>query len=855
MHPHANTVVMSIVKYTVRFLALLCGLLAAPLVLHAQQQALPPVLVGPYDGSDVVDQLVVWTWFMQPTTSDGTAVTCELRCVELFDGQTPEEAFRSNPAVLVRSNLTSSAWQTNLAARNFRPGHRYAWRITAFARGRIVSESEIWRFTYAQPTDPDVLRSVVEAANARMQEGVDGAGSVDLYEAGTSQTPGEVSATVTSGRDIPTGEDISVTAGDPITQADPATAGDPGTSGDPTPAAPSEASAVRPLRVRGHSRLTAETANRRGLLSENPARFARLQLDPRIEFFNAPFDFSAIVTTEENIRKSTLNRGSLGFRSDSRDMRVLVTQHIDRRIEELEQQRAALVADSLREFMLLDTAEFDARIEELRELRSAEPESQIESLRSLGVLDASESALLDVPEVGFGAVVPRYSDLFFSNVTVTGGSALINPGHLLVGATIGKLQRTIALEQFSLAPLAENPELGEPLFFRNVYAGRLGYGRRSGDHVLVSAMYADDDEQSRILADLLDSTATQLARQENHVLGLSGRWELAEAGLVLDGEVNTSLTYGDPLGGTFINRSMPTSLARVFGRGTIGDGAMADVSYAARGIWRFDREGGRVFGGVRFVGPGYRSVGTAALRSDVISYDGGYEHLLMDRTLRLNGTVGRELSGFVDGRAMRTIIDKLGASIDLRLPRLPTVGLSYVVNVQKLVPFSDSLVDLYARIDQIGLSSTWSHRVGAERAMTSLLVNMQQGNSSDSVGIFQSIVAMLSTRIVFRAPFSVFVSLSRSHTVTHEETDAAAVHSADLAVTWMPAAAWSSTLGLRGSIEKDRDLFGFFIETQLDLGEHFTLQLRGERNVSADVLVPESGFAENIARFITVMRF
>lgn len=830
----------------VLFFSLLLLAAAAP-ALHAQQQALPPVLVGPYDGSDVVDQLVVWTWFMQPTTSDGAPVTCELRCVELFDGQTPEEAFRSNPAVLVRSNLTSSAWQTNLAARSFQPGHRYVWRITAFARGRIVSESEIWRFTYAQPTQPGVLRSAVEAANARMQEGVDGSAAGTEYEADTDRSAGRDASDPAR-----TGEAADAASID----AQPAGTSDADASagGAQTDAVATEASAPAALRVRGRTRLTAETANRRGVLSENPARFARLQLDPRLEIFNAPFDFSAILTTEENVRKSTLNRGALGFRSDAPAMRVLVQQRIDRSIEELEQQREALVADSLRSFMLADTAEFDRRIAELQQLESLAPEQQIATLAGLGVLDERERALLDVPEIGFGSIAPRFSDLFFQNVTVTGGSALVNPGNLLVGATFGTLERRIVLDQVSLDPLAARPELGEPQFFRTVYAGRVGFGRRTGDHVMLSALYADDDAQSSILRELLDTTGTLLVRQENYVLGLAGRWELAEAGLVLDGEVNTSLMLGDPLGATFVNRSLPTSLARVFGSDATAAGAMADVGYAARGIWRFDGGGGRVFGGMRFVGPGYRSVGTAALRSDVISYDGGYEHLLLDRALRLSGTVGRELSGFVDGRAMRTILDKLGASVDLRLPALPTLGLSYVVNVQKLVPFKDSLTDLYARIDQFGLSSTWQHRIGGMRAMTSLLGNVQKGNSSDSTGIFTSYVAMLSTRVMLAAPLSVFVMLSRSHTVTHEEVDADASHSADLALTWMPAPALSGTFGMRGTLERDRNVFGLFIEAQLDIGEQLTLQLRGERSVSADDLAPERGFAENIARFISTYR-
>jgi hypothetical protein len=141
-----------------RTLAIVILLTVAGMVqaVHAQRPAaLSPILVEPYDGRDVTDEQIVWSWFMQSSAGNGEEILCDLAVVEIIEGQTAEEAMRLNPPVILRQNLTTSTWGTSPFARALGHGRRYTWQITAKTRRgatfRIVSQSELWEFTYNDP--------------------------------------------------------------------------------------------------------------------------------------------------------------------------------------------------------------------------------------------------------------------------------------------------------------------------------------------------------------------------------------------------------------------------------------------------------------------------------------------------------------------------------------------------------------------------------------------------------------------------------------------------------------------------------------------------------------------------------
>src|SRR5688572_25541555 len=78
-------------RYVAAVSLVLIWLMPAPLLAQGSS-TLAPILVEPYDGEDVVENQIAWTWFMQSRTSDGEQIFCDLIVVEVLEGQTAEEA-------------------------------------------------------------------------------------------------------------------------------------------------------------------------------------------------------------------------------------------------------------------------------------------------------------------------------------------------------------------------------------------------------------------------------------------------------------------------------------------------------------------------------------------------------------------------------------------------------------------------------------------------------------------------------------------------------------------------------------------------------------------------------------------
>src|SRR5262249_50421280 len=141
-----------------------------------------------------------------------------------------------------------------------------------------------------------------------------------------------------------------------------------------------------------------------------------------------------------------------------------------------------------------------------------------------------------------------------------------------------------------------------------------------------TGMYARDDGQSRAILSLADSAAG-VAAQENWVFGLAGRAVGAGGRRVLDAETDASLFHRDRSGARI--EGLPDGGASgLFPGSREREGATSDWAGSLRGSLT-TRDGlARMISGVRFVGPGYTSVGTRGLRNDVLQYDGTVDRLL-----------------------------------------------------------------------------------------------------------------------------------------------------------------------------------------------------------------------------------
>lgn len=748
---------------------------------HTVSTALAPILFSPYDASDVYDNIIVWSWFMQPELSSGEKVVCDLVVVELFDGQTPEEALKVNPPVIVRPNLTTAQWQTNFATRNLIAGRTYVWKVIAKAGEKVINESEIWRFKFNEPVEDDFMNSFASIESS--------------YESQSETSPTE----------------------------------------------------EKKLTLGGKARLTVENSNNRALLSRTPQTFARIEAEPDLNLFGVPMGLNFILTTEENDSKYNVNRAVFGIAEGQKDVKFAIGQRVNEMIESLENLKDSAFVLELKEMNYADSVALENKIEELRKIQVSDIESNMETLKMMDVITPEMEIMSQFPAFGIGKVTPNFSELFMGSVAINGGLIEYNPGNFYVGGTVGKLQ-----SDFNMSALAGNEFLNTnftetPEFFKNIYVGRLGYGKRTGNHAILSVLYASDDEQSRLLGNLIDSTGTVLQPENNYNIGFSTRIVDNDLGLSFEGEANASVFNSNLNGGSVVNPEIPSFFTGIFGD-EIKSGTLADFSYAARAAYQIDGES-RLNAGLRFVGPGYRSVGVANLRTDIMQYDIRYNHFLLERKISVSAFLSNEQAGYVLADLGNSNMNKIGARAEFRFKDLPVFQINYIGNLQKISSqFEEEAKDNGIHQLLMNLSHSYQHR--QTRFISFLSYNYQRGTSKDSLADFTTHILMFNQRVSFRKAIAIGLMGSYTSTQSLAEPELKPVYTIDISFIHTPADWMSNSLGINVNDSESGSVRSFYFNSRLRLFDKIETDLRLDSRTFSNELNPKAAFNETVARLI-----
>jgi hypothetical protein len=128
------------------------GILASNCVnSHTVASTSQPLLLSPQDAADVEESRPMFTWAMPTPLGARASATYSIRIVQLLGKQSPAAAMQVNPAWVELNNVTTTTIQYPPGARPLIAGSLYAWKVSAFTRGALLGESEVWRFGYSPP--------------------------------------------------------------------------------------------------------------------------------------------------------------------------------------------------------------------------------------------------------------------------------------------------------------------------------------------------------------------------------------------------------------------------------------------------------------------------------------------------------------------------------------------------------------------------------------------------------------------------------------------------------------------------------------------------------------------------------
>ena len=758
-------------------------ILSSSCIEHSVATAIPPALFAPYDGTDMYDNIIVWSWFMQPETSSGEKVVCDLTVVELLEGQTGEEAIKLNPPVVFRPNLTTATWQSNFAMRSLRSGKRYAWKVVAKAGGKVVNESEIWQFTY----NNEYAEDTVEETNIKK--------APDEYPLNNVENEKKL------------------------------------------------------LSLSGKFRLTLENSNNQSLLSKTPKQYARFEAEPVITLLGVPIGLNFLLTSEENTKKYNMNRGAFNYESGAGGLGFSISQRIEDRIESITQQIDSASIDSLKNLSFADSIAFENRIAALYELQNENFEDNMQTLKEFGLISEEQEIIAQFPAFGFGKIAPAFSTLFMNGVSITGGLIEYNPGNFYTGTAFGKIQNEVNLSSIEFNPLLSEQGLDNPEFFKNMYSGRIGYGRRNGSNIILSALYASDDDQSKLIKNVLDSTGSILGIEDNTVLGMSGRYLNDEIGLSFSGEFNTSVYNQNTNAGVADVAYVNPLIKDIFGD-NIKNGALADVSYNLNVAYTMDDDT-RFQSTIRFIGPGYKSVGIAGIRQDLMIYDLHFFRNFVNNKIRFSAFLSNEESGYVLSDLNNSKINKIGSKLDFRFRSLPVISLNYVGNIQKLKLFGSDIIDNNS-IHQFTVNSSYAYQVGYTRMLSFLSYSFQKGESNDSAATFDTHIFMATHRISLFDKFAAGLSGSYTESKNLLEAKSIPVYSVDFSLLHNVENLITTSLGFNYNYTQTGNLKSLYFNSRITFNEHFETDVRVEARYFGSDNNPKSAFNETVARLITI---
>lgn len=115
----------------------------------------PPYLVTPFN-KEILEQMVpTFSWTPPAPLKPDQQVHYRINIVQIQGFQSPQVAIRSNPSFYRQEGISTNVMPYPATALRFEKTASYAWQIEAFDKTNSLGKSEVWSFSFAQPTEAE----------------------------------------------------------------------------------------------------------------------------------------------------------------------------------------------------------------------------------------------------------------------------------------------------------------------------------------------------------------------------------------------------------------------------------------------------------------------------------------------------------------------------------------------------------------------------------------------------------------------------------------------------------------------------------------------------------------------------
>jgi cell division protein FtsB len=345
----------------------------------------------------------------------------------------------------------------------------------------------------------------------------------------------------------------------------------------------------------------------------------------------------------------------------------------------------------------------------------------------------------------FGKCRPNYSELTLKGISVSGVNIEFTPGIFYAAFSAGKVLRPVKPNSTTL-----------PTYKRNILFAKIGVGRKNESHFYLSYMKAEDKPASlpaELGVDTRGIDTLGIHPKSNHIAAAELKIYLFKKKFSIEGEAAVSLLTHDQESLQMLTNGVPGWVMNYFKPNV---SSTVDYAYNAKAI--LDLATTKITGGIRMVGPGFKSLGNPNLVSDKLTYDGKIDQTFSRNRINISAFAKKSHDNMINWKIATTNTFSYGLSGGMRFDKAPYVQLSYSPIFQS-TDFDTMKIENSIRI--LSAATGYIFSIGSVSTNTSFNLFYQRTKMLfDTSNSFNANVSYTLTEVItFKIPLSLSGSI------------------------------------------------------------------------------------------------
>ena len=460
------------------------------------------------------------------------------------------------------------------------------------------------------------------------------------------------------------------------------------------------------------------------------------------------------------------------------------------------------------------------------------------------------------PSLEVGNCHPDYSPLTLNGVDLFGINVEFNPGLFYSAFCKGKIKQ----------PLQNTPALFQ-VYERAVSYGSIGLGKKEKNHLMLSLFHARDDPASlqpegakyyqdpdTLVLDIgtfihgLDSAYQYQQPKENLVAESSFQVQMFNKSFQLDGRLAGSLTT-DKLD------AFPAPMEQIpeWVQAGITLNASSRADYAFSLTPAFHLHHTRISAGMKYIGPGYTTLGIPCLRTNTSKYHAEVSQDFWKKKIRMKAFWRRSTDGGFEWNPKTTAINQYGLHSGFRLQKWTNINIM-IIHYDANSLLNDRVIEY--RANNLSINAQLRHTRRSTHFFTNASVTHQMANNSLDAGLMEMkhTGLLISEMLQFKKPVSIFASAGLTHIQTNEKAQEVLQFNGRISYSglkWMSVQA-----GIAYSIWPDQiQTSRYFLNTNFQWKKYGRIQLQAYRNDYHNVISPEKNYDDFILRLTLIQNW